>query len=163
MGVSFGLVLYWYLKHGFTKFVLVYSFVAYFGAIALKYVTQTLTLNYYVGFVGSNPYALGLYFGSLTVVFEVLGAYLVARYATSRGKLFLNDAMPYGLGLSLWENGLLTSLLVLINYISYYALLSSPSTHDKVYALLIAHYPELFLPPVQALPLVGVAVVECRP
>ncbi|PSN84842.1 hypothetical protein B9Q03_12820, partial [Candidatus Marsarchaeota G2 archaeon OSP_D] len=97
--------MYWRLKRRFTAGVLIYSFAAYFAAIILKYVLQALTLNSYAWFVSSNPYALGAYFGAQTVVFEVFGAYLVARYAASRGTLLLMDAVAYGLGLALWENG----------------------------------------------------------
>jgi len=158
--ITFGLVVYWRLKRRFTAGVLIYSFAAYFAAIILKYVLQALTLSSYAWFVSSNPYALGAYLGAQTVVLEVFGAYLVARYAASRGTLLLMDAVAYGLGLALWENGVLISIPLLINYVAYYALLSSPSTHGAVYTLVYTHYPQLFLPPAQALPLIGFSVLE---
>ncbi len=160
MGITFGLVAYWRLKRRFTSAVLIYSFAAYFGAIILKYVIQALTEKSYVEFVHSNPYALGAYFGMQTVVFEVFGAYLVARYAASRGRLLSMDAASYGIGLALWENGVLISVPVLINYAAYYTLLSSPSTNMNVYTLVHTNYPLLFLPPAQALPFIGLSVLE---
>jgi hypothetical protein len=101
MGISFGLVVYRRLKRRFTGAVLIYSFAAYFGAILFKYVLQTLTLKLHVGFTDSNPYSLGVYLGAQTFIFEVFGAYLVARYAASRGGLRSVDAASYGLGLAL--------------------------------------------------------------
>lgn len=160
MCISFGLVVYWRLKRRFTGAVFAFSLIAYFAAIAIKYLLQALTLNSYTGLTHSNPFALGAYYGSQTVVFEVLGAYLVARYAATHGKLMPADAAAYGIGLALWENGVLISIPLLINYVAYYALLSSPASHMEVYTVLNTHYPTLFLPPLQALPLVGLAVLE---
>ena len=40
--------------------------------------------------------------GLQTVVFEVAGAFLVARFAISRGEMKRNDAVAYGLGLAFW-------------------------------------------------------------
>ena len=66
---SFGLVIYWHFKKSLSKWVLLYSFIAYFGAIALKYVVQIPTIHQFEAAVGGNLAGLGLYYGFHTVVF----------------------------------------------------------------------------------------------
>ncbi|HZW58300.1 MAG TPA: YhfC family glutamic-type intramembrane protease [Nitrososphaerales archaeon] len=160
---SFGPVLYWYFKKkAFTRWILLYSFIAYFGAIALKYIVQIPTIAPFRDAVGGNPAALGAYYGLQTVIFEIGGAYLVARYGVRRGQLHARDAEGYGLGLGLWENGVYLGIVSLINLVSYYAILSSgPSSLSQlVYNALIKSSPDLFLPPAQALSSVGFGILE---
>jgi len=125
VALSFGLVAYWHRRRRLTVFALLFSLVAYFGAIFAKYVFQYLT-NWppFLPASGGNPFELGAYFGLQTVFFEVGGAYLVARYAVSRRMLRANDAEGYGVSLALWENGLLIGGSLLVNYAIYYATLS---------------------------------------
>ncbi|MEM0271545.1 MAG: hypothetical protein QW514_03265 [Thermoprotei archaeon] len=160
IGVSVGLAVYWWFKRRFTRMILLYSALAYFSAILLKYLVQEFTYHELVFAVHSNPYALGAYFGIQTVVFEVFLAYLVARYAASRGELGLPDGVSYGLGLALWENGVLVSIPALLEYVAFYVLLSFPHTNASMYNMIYASFPDLFLPPLQALRLVGFAVLE---
>jgi uncharacterized membrane protein YhfC len=136
--------------------------VAYFGAIFAKVVFQYLTYLSLFPSAGGNPYELGAYFGLQTVLFEVGAAYLVARYAVSRGMLKANDAEGYGISLALWENGVLIGGSLLINYAIYYTTLSSSSGAAAVqmFATLLQSAPSLFDPPSSALPLVGFAVLE---
>lgn len=159
MAITFGSVTYWHVKKRFTLGALLYSFIAYFGAIILKEVAQSLTLNRLVSAVHGDPYLVGAYYASQTVVFEVGGAYIVARYASTRGRLFLVDAPAYGLGLAMWENGVLVGIPLLIQYAAYYVLLTTGQA-ATLYPLLQKEAPSLFLPPSQALPLVGYAVLE---
>ncbi len=162
IGFSFGLVIYWHFKKSLTKWVLLYSFIAYFGAIALKYAVQILTIHQFDALVGGSLSGLGLYYGLQTVVFEVGGAYLVAYFASRRNQLFAKDAEGYGLGLALWENGIVIGIITLINYTVYYAALSSGSNSisQQIYDTLSKSTPSLFYPPLQALPLVGLSIVE---
>ena len=159
---SFGLVIYWHFKKSLSKWVLLYSFIAYFGAIALKYVVQIPTIHQFEAAVGGNLAGLGLYYGIQTVVFEVGGAYLVAYVASRRNQLFAKDAEGYGLGLALWENGIWIGIVALINYTVYYAALSSGSNSlsQQIYDTLSKSAPSLFYPPLQALPIVGLSIVE---
>lgn len=161
---SFGAVLYWHFrrKKGITRWVLFYSFIAYFGAIVVKYIVQLPTIGPFTSAVGGSPAALGAYFGLQTVAFEVGGAYLVASYAARRGQLEAKSAGGYGLGLGLWENGVYLGIFSLINLISYYAILSSGPTSlsQSLYDTLQSTNRGLFLPPAQALPSVGFGILE---
>lgn len=51
----------------------------------------------------------------LTGVFEVGGAFLVASYAVSRGHFSSRDGGAFGLGLAMWENGVLIGAATLVN------------------------------------------------
>ena len=144
---SFGLVVYWRNKHTFSRYVLIYSLLAYAGAIAAKVVLQTLTASAFDGVVESNLVIFGLYLGLQTVFFEVGGAYLVAKFSISRGKINNREAEAYGLGLSLWENGILLGILPVINLIIYYATLSSNTPASQaLYSELVKIQPQLFDP-----------------
>jgi hypothetical protein len=159
---SFGLVIYWHFKRRLTKWVLLYSLIAYAGAIALKYVVQIPTIRPFETAVGGNPFALGAYYGLQTVVFEVGGAYVVASYAARQKHLNAHDAEGYGLGLALWENGVYIGIFTLIDFISYYAILSSGSSSlsQLIYNTLSKNSPGLFYGPVQALPAIGLGILE---
>ena len=159
---SFGFVVYWHRRRRLTIFVLLFSLVAYFGAIFAKAIFQYLTYSPLFPTSGGNLYELGAYFGLQTVFFEVGGAYLVARYAVSRGMLKANDAEGYGISLALWENGVLIGGSLLVNYAIYYATLSSHSgaAAVRMSATLLRSSPSLFDPPSSALPLIGYAILE---
>jgi hypothetical protein len=163
---SVGLLVYWRFKRPVTKWVLVYSFVAYFGAIALKYAIQIPTIGSLVAAIGTGvraDFELGLYYGIQTCVLEVGGAYLVARYAFHRNRLTTKDAEAYGLSLALWENAIFIGLISwLVNYIIYYALLSSGpnSISDSLYNVLSNDLPYLFDPPTKALGVIGLNILD---
>jgi uncharacterized membrane protein YhfC len=158
---SCGLVFYWTLKRKFSAWVLLLSLTAYAGAIALKEGVQLLTLQSFSAAVGGNPAALGVYFGIQTVVFEVGGAFLVARYAFSKGRIGARDAEGYGIGLAFWENGVLVGGALLLNYVIYDATLAGGGPGaQQLYNTLASAAPALFYSPSGALPLVGFAVLE---
>jgi len=163
VALSFGLVAYWHRRRRLTVFALLFSLVAYFGAIFAKYVFQYLT-NWppFLPASGGNPFELGAYFGLQTVFFEVGGAYLVARYAVSRRMLRANDAEGYGVSLALWENGLLIGGSLLVNYAIYYATLSpgSGAAAEQMFTTLLLAAPSLFNSPSSAIPLIGYAILE---
>jgi hypothetical protein len=149
---SFGLVIYWRYKRRFTKAVPLYSLLAYAGAIALKVVLQSLTARQVSSGFHGDPVVLGAYVGIQTVVFEVGGAFLVATLAVSRGHFNAKDAEGYGLGLALWENGVLLGIFGLVNLTTYYLMLRSNSpAAESLYSTLLASQPILFSPPGQAL------------
>jgi len=158
---SAGLVIYWHRKRTFTGAVLVYSLLAYAGAIAVKVAVQALTYPAFVARFGDNRWALGAYFGVQTVLFEVGGAFLVAAWAVSRGKLNTKDAEGYGLGLAFWENAGYLGTLGLFTLVSIYLTLAyAGPISQEVYSSLISTRPDLFYPPSQALPLVGYGLLE---
>jgi hypothetical protein len=148
--ISFGLVLYWWYSRRFTPFVILYSVAAYAGAIALKYVVQILTAKMVFDTFGAASLASALYLGLQTVVFEVGGAFLVAHYAVSHGKLEARDAEAYAIGLAFWENGIILGLMPLINLAAIYVLLASNPSRALFQQI---HNTQLYLfsPPVEVL------------
>ncbi|MCL4344473.1 MAG: hypothetical protein JRN26_02155 [Nitrososphaerota archaeon] len=159
MAFSVGAVIYWHFKRSFTLNVLLYTFIAYFGAITIKYIFQYLTLVPYSSMIHGNQPLLGVYYGLQTMLLEVGLAYIIARFATSKDKISRKDATGYGLGLAMWENGVLIAIPLMIDYLLYYTLLASPSS-SSFYIKLFAAAPALFLPTNQALPLIGFVVLE---
>jgi hypothetical protein len=161
IGFSFGLVAYWRLRRRLTAWVLLFSVVAYFGAIGAKTAFQAITYAPLDSAVSGNPWVLGPYFGLQTVFLEVGFAYLFARYAVTHGFLRANDAEGYGISLALWENGVLIGALTLIDYAVYYLVLSGTgSTAQQLFTLLSQNAPSLFYSASNALPLVGYEILE---
>lgn len=158
---SAGLIIYWHLKRDFTKAAFGHSLLAYAGAIAIKVVVQALTYNAFLTRFSDNASALGIYLGGQTVFFEVGGAFLVAAWAASRGKLNVKDAEGYGLGLAFWENAGYVGVFGLFTLVSVYLTLASGGpTAQKFYSDLISTRPDLFYPASLALPLIGYGLLE---
>ena len=158
---SAGIVIYWHLKRKFTALAFVCSLLAYGGAIACKVIFQAITFNALMAGFHGDLSILGAYFGIQTVVFEVGGAYLVARLVVSRGKLETGDAEAYGLGLAFWENAGYLGVLGMFSLLSIYLTLSAGSISSlELYSNLITNRSTLFYPPSQALPLIGFSILE---
>jgi len=155
------LVVYWHYRRSFTRAVLIYSALAYIGAIAAKVIAQAATFNSFQARFSDNAAVLGAYFGAQTVLFEVGGAYLVAAWAVSRAKMNAKEAEGYGLGLGMWENAGYLGTFGLVSLITIYLVLASgsPATQE-FYSSLTSTRPDLFYPPSQALPLIGYGLVE---
>ncbi len=130
VALSVGLIFYWRKTRCFSRYALIFSLVAYAGAILLKVIVQLITLNAFVSAFGSASIATGLYYGLQTVIFEVGGAFVVARYAVARGRFTKKDAGAYGISLSFWENGVYLGLFSLISIVSIYAVLAVGPTTD---------------------------------
>ena len=162
IGFSFGLLIYWYFKRRLSEWVLLYSLVAYAGAIILKYAVQLSTIGAIESASGNNPVVLGFYYGIQTGVFEVGGAFLVASFAFSHGHFKARHAEGYGLSLAFWENGVLIGLLTLIDYVTYYSILSNPNSSLALtlYPTLVKDAPSLFYGNSHALPLIGYSILE---
>ena len=161
IGLSVGTVLYWRWKKGFSRYVLAYSLLAYGGAIAAKVVFQYVTAPAILSTSQGSLWLLGLYFGLQTVFLEVGGAFLVARYAVSTGKLRKNDGVGYGLGLAFWENGILIGALSLLSTLYYFFALSQGGpAAENLYSVLSSSHPELFYAPIEALQMVGWGLLE---
>lgn len=158
---SVGLVAYWRFRRRLTAWVILFSLVAYFGAIAAKSILQAASYAPLNSAVKGSPWVLGPYFGLQTTFFEVGIAYLLARYAVRRGFFHANDAEGYGVSLALWENGVLIGALSLVQYVAYYAVLSgSGPSAQQLYDTLVQAAPSLFYPASSAAPLVGYSVLE---
>jgi hypothetical protein len=158
------LVLYWRKKRTFAGYALALSFIAYFAAIAVKVIFQDLTISSFTDLVGKgNNFAFGWYYGLQTCFLEVGGAYLVARFAVSKKWLQPRDAEAYGLGLAFWENAILLGALSLfslaLNY-TFLAFAGNSSIGQYAFGALKSSQPALFLPPLQALPLMGYGILE---
>src|SRR5271155_2370553 len=158
---SLGLVAYWRRRRRLTGWVILFSVVAYFGAIGTKAHIQAVTYAPLDSAVSGNPWVLGPYFGLQTVFIEVGFAYLFARYAVTHGFFRANDAEGYGISLALWENGVLIGGTALLSYAVYYATLAGSGTAaGQTFATLMASSPSLFDAPSEALPLIGFAILE---
>ncbi|MDG7001940.1 MAG: YhfC family intramembrane metalloprotease [Nitrososphaerota archaeon] len=159
---SVALVIYWAFKRRFAGSVLIYSFFAYAGAIAAKYIVQIPTIEFMISHFGAHSWQLGLYYGLQTSIFEVGGAFLVARYAFSKNKMQLKDSESYGIGLGFWENAVLLGALSLLNLLSVYlAIAAGPqSIAQQVYDTINSTQPALFYGPARALPTVGLGILE---
>jgi hypothetical protein len=141
--VSVGLVVYWHYRRSFRMVVLVFSFLAYATAIALKVVLQSATLASFESYFGTNLTVLGLYFGVQTMVFEVGLAYLVSSWAVHRRKLRIRDSEAFGLGLALWENAGLLGVLTLFSLLSIQLALSAGGqSAQELYASLLRNRPD---------------------
>ncbi len=161
IGFSVGILVFWYFRKRFSRGIILFSFVAYAGAIAAKEILQFFTTQTVISTFGYVSLATGLYLGLQTVFFEVGGAYLVARLSVSRWRLERGDAQAYGLGLGMWENAGLLGALSLMSLVSVYVVLSMTSPiAQTVYSTVNSTQPALFYPPAQALPLVALGSLE---
>ncbi|MCW4028736.1 MAG: YhfC family intramembrane metalloprotease [Candidatus Bathyarchaeota archaeon] len=155
--ISLAVMMYWYFKRRFHLGVWLYSLIAYFGAIGLKYAVQIPT----AGLIGTNPYVQGAYLGLQTVAFEVGLAYLIAWYAISHHKLDVRDAEAYGSGLAFWENAVFLGALSLLNMVTYYYILASGGElAQTLYNQLNTAAPTLFAPTTEVLGLVALGILE---
>jgi hypothetical protein len=166
LALSVGTVLFWSLKRKrLPGVLLLYSLIAYAGAIAIKTVFQQVTYGLLIASpYGQNSYVLGLYFGLQTSILEVGGAYLVARFAVRRNKkLRMVDGEGYGISLAFWENGILLGALSLVSLVADYAILSigsGSSMAQTVYSALIAKAPSYFESSSQVLPTIALSFLE---
>ena len=62
------LVVYWHYRRSFTRAVLIYSALAYIGAIAAKVIAQAATFNSFQARFSDNAAVLGAYFGAQTLL-----------------------------------------------------------------------------------------------
>jgi len=155
---SLAIVLYWHRKHPITPAVLGFSLLAYGGAITVKAIFQYATIPL---LLTRSDWVLGLYLGLQTVVFEVGGAFLVARYAISKRRMRGEDAEGYGLTLALWENAGLLGILALVNILYYAAVISTGGPlAENLYILLSKNQPQLFSTPLEAIPIIAWGTLE---
>jgi hypothetical protein len=161
LAISLGALIFWWYRRGFRGIVFLLSAGAYFLAIGGKYAIQIPTVSLVVAEVGQTSVGLGLYFGLQTVLLEVGLAYVFAWYAVRRWGLKASDAVPYGLSLAFWENGILLGILSMLNLgVLYLLLASGTSTAASTYSQLVAAEPSLFLPPTTLLPSVLIGTLE---
>jgi uncharacterized membrane protein YhfC len=158
---SIGTIVYWNRKEGITRYVLGFSLLAYGGAIAAKLAFQYLTAPSFLSISQGSLPLLGIYLGLQTVIFEVGGAFLVARFAVSRHKMKKSDGVGYGLGLAFWENAVLLSATSLLSLLFYYITIAQGgAAAESLYSLLSKSQPQLFLPPLDGLQFIGWGILE---
>lgn len=161
--LSIGLILYWrHSGRSFTRYALIFSLVAYAGAILIKVIFQLFTVEAVISAFGGDSVVTGLYYGLQTCILEVGGAFLVARYAVSRERFSEKDAGSYGISLSFWENGVYLGLFSLISLASIYAVLAigPANAAEQVYTALQTGQASLFDPPASVLPQIGFGILE---
>ena len=155
LGITLGAALYWRWRHGFRLIVVPLALGAYFLAIGRKVVVQDLTAVQAAGFFGPISAGFGLYLGVQTVVFEVGLAYVFALVGARRLRLTTSDGVPFGLGLALWENGVLLGAYPLVQLLLVYvALLGNSGAAASAYFSVVTTHPEYFYAPAQLLPAV---------
>ena len=161
LAISLGAVILWWLRRGFRGAILLMSAAAYFVAIGAKEAIQLPTAASVEAKFGATSVGLGLYFGLQTVFLEVGLAYLFAVYlARSRG-LKVTDAVPYGLSLSFWENGVLLGVFSILSLgVTYLLLAAGGSEASTLYYQLVNAQPSVFLPPASLLPTVLIGTLE---
>ena len=160
LGITGAVCFYWWRKQGFRGIVLLLSFGAYWLAILLKAVVNTVTASPVAQAVGSYGVVFGLYQGIQTVVFEVGLAYLFAAYGAKKFGLAKRDGVPYGLGLAFWENGVYIAVLASVQLLVIYAALMGNASASSFYSQLQSNSPALFYGPAQALTLVAYSAME---
>lgn len=161
IGFSVGTLLYWHLREGLTKYILVFSLLAYGAAVAAKFAFQFLTAPAFLSISQGSLWLLGLYLGLQTVIFEVGGAFLVARFAVSKHRMKKRDGVGYGLGLAFWENAVLLGATMLASLLFYFVTIAQGgAAADSLSSILSSSQPQLFSSPLDALPLIGWGVLE---
>lgn len=161
LAMSLGAVACWWVRRGLRGAILLLSAGAYFLAIAAKYAIQIPTVGMAGAAFGRASVGLGLYYGLQTVFLEVGLAYLFAIFAVKRWGLNKSDAVPYGLSLAFWENGVLLGIISMLNLgVLYLLLASGTSVAASTYSQLVASEPGLFLPPASLLPTVLLGTLE---
>jgi hypothetical protein len=161
IGFSVATVLYWHRRGGFTRYVWAFSLLAYGGAIAAKVGFQYVTAPSFLAISQGSLSLLGLYLGLQTVIFEVGGAFLVARFAVSRQRMKKHDGVGYGLGLAFWENAVLLGGTGLLSLIFYSITIAQGGVAaETIYSLLSKSQPQLFYPPLEALGVISWGILE---
>ena len=161
IALSIGTIVFWHRKEGVTKYVLGFSLLAYGSAIVAKVAFQYLTAPSFLAISQGSLLLLGLYLGLQTVIFEVGGAFLVARFAVSRRKMKKSDGVGYGLGLAFWENAVLLSATSLLSLLFYYVTMAQGgAAAESLYTLLSKSQPLLFSPPIEGLQFIGWDILE---
>jgi YhfC intramembrane metalloprotease len=158
-------LVYWWRTRGFRGVVLLLGAVAYWVAIAAKQVVDLLVVNglarSHYGALGLPGIGLALIVGLETVVFEVGLAYAFAVYGVRKRGIGATDAVPYGISLAFWENGVLLGLLALFDLVVVYLLLGTGSSiAETTYSALVSSAPNYFLPPLSLLPTVLLGTLE---
>jgi len=161
IGFSLGTLLYWRGRGRITRYVLGFSLLSYGGAIAAKILFQYLTAPTFLSLSQGSLWLLGVYFGVQTIAFEVGGAFLVARFAVSRRKMNRRDGVGYGLCLAFWENAIVIGAFSLVDLLFYFVtIMNGGAAADSLFALLSKSQPQLFLPPLDALQIIGWGILE---
>jgi hypothetical protein len=154
------LVAYWHYRKRLTAVILFLSAIAYFLAIGLKVVVQTLTYGWIEATFGTVSVPTGLYFGLQTTFLEVGLAYLVARFAVSRGEIGARDGEGYGVSLAFWENGVLLGALPVFSLAITYLLIADGLLSQSLYQSVVSSEPSAFLPPLQLLAPTAFGILE---
>jgi hypothetical protein len=154
------LVAYWHYRRRLTAVILFLSALAYFLAIGLKVAFQALTYGWVLDSFGATSVPTGLYFGLQTTFFEVGLAYLVSRFAASRGEIGARDGEGYGVSLAFWENGVLLGALPLFSLAITYLLIADGLLSQSLYQSVVNSEPSAFLPPLQQLVPTAFGILE---
>lgn len=149
-----------YRRKGLTAAVFFLAALSYFSAIAAKSILQYFTFPLMENLFGYTSIPTALYLGAQTAVFEIFGAYLVARHW--KVHIRQKNAEVYGLSLAFMENAILVGGIALINLTASYLVIAfgQASLAQYVHDQLMASSPGLFYGTFSALPIIGYSVLE---
>jgi hypothetical protein len=159
--IATGILLYWWRTRSFRGLALLLGAGAYFIAIIAKGVINATAYGSLVSAFGDQSVPVALLLGLETVFLEVGLAYLFAVYWARSRNAKPTDAVPYGIGLAFWENGVFVGLLSVFNLAVIYLILTGSSPlADTVYQQLQSTSPGLFSSPASLLPGVLLGTLE---
>ncbi|MFW9930896.1 MAG: YhfC family glutamic-type intramembrane protease [Candidatus Thorarchaeota archaeon] len=153
------LVVLLYNMKKFSKWILIYSFLAYALAISIKVIFQRLTSGFV--YATHRPFVEGVYLGLQTMILEVGLAYVFANYGIKKNHLVQENEAGYGIGLAFWENGVLLGIIPLINLIVIYCILASGGSQaSTLYNNLLSSQSSLFDSTIPVLIIVSFGIIE---
>ncbi|HUI85593.1 MAG TPA: hypothetical protein VLY21_00360 [Nitrososphaerales archaeon] len=156
-----GAIFYARRRGGFRGIMLLAGAMAYWIAIAAKVVVSYAASGAILSEFGGTSVEYALFLGLQTVVFEVGLAYLVSLLMFRRKNLTWGDAVPMGLSLSFWENGVLLGALPIVELSSIYLVLAGGGgAASTVYGVLSSASPGYFYAPSVLLPGVLLGTLE---
>ncbi len=160
--VNSALLFYFRKKKTVRLSVLGYTFLAYFVAIAIKFVFQYFTAAPVISTYGYSSVETGLYYGIQTSILEVGLAYLFAGYAIRKKDISASNAVSFGVSLSFWENAVYLGVVSGISLVADYLVIAvgAPGISHLVYGAIASNDPSLLYGPVPALVNTSLSILE---
>lgn len=161
LAMVLGTLIFWWDRKGFRGNALLLGAAAYWAAILVKSAVGIFGAGLLSALQGQSAVGYALTLGSETVFLEVGLAYALSVYGARKRRLGASEAVPFGISLAFWENGVLLGLLSIFNLGVVYLLLGSGSAlAQTVYSQLLASSPAYFAPPTVLLPSVLLGTLE---
>ena len=127
LAMVLGTLIFWWDRKGFRGNALLLGAAAYWAAILVKSAVGIFGAGLLSALQGQSAVGYALTLGSETVFLEVGLAYALSVYGARKRRLGASEAVPFGISLAFWENGVLLGLLSIFNLGVVYLLLGSGS------------------------------------